>query len=95
MPSAPATRSWPHTVSNLRAHLRARGLRAPGLEGEKAAAIRLCADGVNRGHAAAVGALHGLEYAEEFHWIGPETPMPVEPDPLMAFIQRHAEAAEG
>jgi LmbE family N-acetylglucosaminyl deacetylase len=82
-----------HTVSDLRAHLRSRGLRASGLEGDEAAAIRLYAEGVTRERDAAVGALHGIGYAEEFHWIGPETPMPIEPDPLAAFVARHAEPA--
>lgn len=80
-----------HTVSDLRSHLEARGLRVPGLEGDEAAAIRLYAEGVHRERAAAVGAVHGLKYAEEFHWIGPESPMPIEPDPLTAFVSRHAE----
>lgn len=84
-----------HTVSDLRSHLEARGLRVPGLEGDEAAAIRLYAEGVHRERAAAMGTRHGLEYAEEFHWIGPETPMPIEPDPLTAFVRRHAEPFGG
>ena len=84
-----------HTVSDLRSHLRVRELRVAGLDGDGDAAIRLYAEGVHRERAAAVGALHGLAYAEEFHWIGPETPTPIEPDPLIAFIDRHAEPAAG
>ena len=84
-----------HTVSDLRSHLRARELRVAGLDGDGDAAIRLYAEGVHRERAAAVGGLHGLAYAEEFHWIGPETPTPIEPDPLIAFIDRHAEPAAG
>lgn len=84
-----------HTVSDLRSHLETRGLRVPGLEGDEAAAIRLYAEGVHRERAAAMGTLHGLAYAEEFHWIGPETPMPIEPDPLTAFVSRHAEPFGG
>ena len=41
------------------------------------------------------GPCTGWTYAEEFHWIGPDTPMPIEPDPLVAFIARHARAAHG
>ena len=84
-----------HTVSDLRTHLRSRGLRAPGLEGDDQAAIRQYADGVHRQRAGVIGSLHGLAYAEEFHWIGPDTPMPIEPDPLTAFIARHAERLQG
>lgn len=82
-----------HTVSDLRSHLATRDLRVPGLDGDAEAAIRLYAEGVHRERAAAVGAIHGLGFAEEFHWIGPETPTPLEPDPLATFIEQHAESA--
>ena len=84
-----------HTVADLRTHLGARGYRAPGLEGDEDVAIRTYAEGVHRERAAAIGSLHGLAFAEEFHWIGPDTPMPIEPDPLVAFIARHAEPLTG
>lgn len=80
-----------HTVSDLRSHLLARGLRVTGLDGDTDEAIRFYAEEVHRARAAALGAPHGLAYAEEFHWIGPDTPQPIEPDPLAGFIARHAE----
>lgn len=82
-----------HTVNGLRAYLQARGLRMADLEGGEEAAIQVYAEGVHVERAATVGATHGLAYAEEFHWIGPDTPAPLEPDPLATFIARRAEPA--
>jgi LmbE family N-acetylglucosaminyl deacetylase len=83
-----------HTVDDMRGHLRERGLRAPVLEGDDQAAIRAYADGIHRERSAAIGALHGVAHAEEFHWIGPNAPMPLNPDPLATFIARHTEPLE-
>jgi LmbE family N-acetylglucosaminyl deacetylase len=84
-----------HTVSDLRAYVVSRGMQAAGLEGDTEAAIRFYAEEIHRRHAATVGATHGLAYAEEFHWIGPESPQPGVEDPLAAFIARHAQPTKG
>lgn len=84
-----------HTVAGVRDYVRARGLRIAGLEADDEAAIRYYAERFHRSLAASVGSLHGLEYAEEFHWIGPDTPMPMDPDPLAAFLASHAEPVQG
>ncbi len=83
-----------HTVSDLQAYLRERGLRMAALEGSDDEAVSAFVDGVHRERAAIVGRPYGLDYAEEFHWIGPDSPSPIEPDPLATFIARHAAPAE-
>ena len=80
-----------HAVADLRAGLAARRLRAPGLEGSEDESIEAYVQGLSRERDATIGRRHGLELAEEFHWIGPDAPQPLDADPLPGFIARHTE----
>ncbi len=70
-------------VREFRAKLAARKLKLPELEGDEPSAIRAFADLRFRRTAARRGREHGLEYAEQFHHIGPDTS-------LDEYIARHA-----
>lgn len=62
-------------VRELRDELAARGLKLPELEGNEADAIRAFADLRFRAASAQRGKEFGLEFAEKFHYIGPESPL--------------------
>lgn len=70
-----------HMVQDLRASLREKGMKLPELEGGQAAEnyIRLAFEARD----AAVGKRHGLEAAEEFHYIGPDREME-------EYLEKHA-----
>ncbi len=72
-----------HMVGEARDELARRQLKLPALEGDQDAAIRAYADLRFRGAAAERGKEYGLEYAERFHYIGPDTS-------LDEYIARHA-----
>jgi LmbE family N-acetylglucosaminyl deacetylase len=72
-----------HMYKDLNASVAERKLRLPALSGDNESAIREYTDLVFRQRDAAVGRRHGLEYAEEFHYIGPE-------NPLEQYISRNA-----
>jgi LmbE family N-acetylglucosaminyl deacetylase len=59
-----------HMVKDLNASLAERRLRLPALSGGDDAAIREYTSLVFQNRDAAVGKKHGLEYAEEYHYIG-------------------------
>jgi len=60
-----------HMVKDLNASLADRKLRLPALAGGDDRAIREYTDLVFQNRDAANGRKHGLDYAEEFHYIGP------------------------
>ena len=62
-----------HMVKDLNASLAERKLRLPALAGADESAIREYSSLVFQNRDAAVGKKHGLEYAEEYHYIGPDT----------------------
>lgn len=62
-------------VRELRHELAAQGWQLPELEGTEAEAIRAFADFRFRAGFARRGKEHGLDYAEQFHYIGPESPL--------------------
>jgi len=64
-----------HMVGEFRDALAERKLKLPELEGNSDAAIRAYADLRFRRAAAERGREYGLEYAERFHYIGPDTSM--------------------
>lgn len=70
-------------VRELREELDQRGLKLPALEGSEADAIRAYADLRFREAAAKRGREFGLEYAEKFHYIGPDSP-------LDEYVAKHA-----
>ncbi len=72
-----------HMVGELRDELAQRKLKLPELEGDADAAIRAYADLRFREGARRRGAEYGLEYAEKFHYIGPDTS-------LDSYIASHA-----
>jgi LmbE family N-acetylglucosaminyl deacetylase len=72
-----------HMVGEFRDELAKRNLKLPELEGDRDAAIRAYADLRFRRAAAERGKSHGLAYAEQFHYIGPDTT-------LDAYIAKHA-----
>jgi LmbE family N-acetylglucosaminyl deacetylase len=59
-----------HMVKDLNATLAKRGLRLPAMTGDSAVDAFIRESFVTRDHS--VGAKHKLEYAEEFHYIGPD-----------------------
>ncbi len=59
-------------VREFRGALAARKLKLPELEGDEASAIRAYVDLRFRSAAARRGREYGLEYAEQFHYIGPD-----------------------
>jgi len=59
-------------VRRLREELAAKNLKLPELEGDEPSAIRAFADMAFRESARQKGAEYGLEYAEKFHYIGPD-----------------------
>src|SRR5204862_8071533 len=61
-----------HMVKDLNASLADRKLRLPALAGGDESAIREYSSLVFQNRDAAVGKRHGLEYAEEYHYIGPD-----------------------
>lgn len=62
-----------HMVGEFRQSLAQRKLKLPELEGDPAAAIRAFADLRFRTASARRGKEYGLQYAEQFHYIGPDT----------------------
>lgn len=74
-----------HMVREFKDELAKRKLKLPELEGDLDQAIRAYADLRFRNGFAARGKLYGLEYAERFHYIGPDTS-------LDAYIKEHAVA---
>ncbi len=72
-----------HMVGEFRDALAARKLKLPELEGDRDAAIRAYADMRFRSGAKRRGEPYGLEYAEQFHHIGPDTS-------LDAYVTQHA-----
>lgn len=62
-----------HMVRRLQADLAQRNLRLPMLGDDEESAIRTFADLQFRDFAARVGQRHGLQYAEAFHYFGPES----------------------
>ncbi|HEY7304513.1 MAG TPA: PIG-L family deacetylase [Bryobacteraceae bacterium] len=72
-----------HMVEDLNASLAARNRRVPALTGDKDGAIGEYAKAVFQERDRTVGQKYGLEYAEEFHYVGPDTS-------LDAYVSRHA-----
>jgi LmbE family N-acetylglucosaminyl deacetylase len=72
-----------HMVQDFNASLAARNQRVPALTGDKDSAIGEYAKAVFQERDRTVGQKYGLEYAEEFHYIGPDTS-------LDAYVSRHA-----
>lgn len=72
-----------HMVGEFRDSLAERKLKLPELEGSQEAAIRAYADLRFRRGAQQRGQPYGLEYAERFHYIGPDTS-------LDAYVEKHA-----
>ncbi|MGD9720655.1 MAG: PIG-L deacetylase family protein [Pirellulales bacterium] len=72
-----------HMLREFRDELAARKLKLPELEGNLEQAIAAYADLRFRTGAAARGKLHGLGFAEQFHYIGPDTS-------LDEYLARHA-----
>jgi LmbE family N-acetylglucosaminyl deacetylase len=64
-----------HMVQDLKASLAARKLKLPALEGTGEQAIASYAKLAFQTRDANVGSRHGLSYAEEFHYIGPDSAM--------------------
>jgi LmbE family N-acetylglucosaminyl deacetylase len=62
-----------HMVKDLNASLAERKLRLPALSGSDESAIREFTSVAFRQRDADTGRKHGLEYAEEFHYIGPDS----------------------
>ena len=62
-----------HMVKDLNVSLADRKLRVPALGGEQSSAIAEFVKAAFEQRDAATGRRHGLEYAEEFHHIGPDT----------------------
>ena len=62
-----------HMVGEFRDQLALRKLKLPELEGDRDAAIRAYAELRFRRAAAERGKPYGLAYAEQFHYIGPDT----------------------
>ena len=61
-----------HMIKDLNASMAERNMRLPALVGDEQAAIDEYTRLVIDKRDAAVGARHGLRYAEEFHYIGPD-----------------------
>lgn len=70
-------------VREFRDQLRQRKLKLPELEGDEDSAIRAYADLRFRSIFARLGQAHGLQYAERFHYIGPD-------DSLEGYVKEHA-----
>ncbi len=72
-----------HMIKDLNASVAERHMRLPTLAGDEAAAIaeftKLALENRDR----VVGAKHGLQYAEEFHYVGPDKS-------LDEYVARHA-----
>ncbi|MGH9666733.1 MAG: PIG-L deacetylase family protein [Bryobacteraceae bacterium] len=62
-----------HMIRDLNDSLAARKLRVPALAGEEESAIDEYIRAAFEERDRAAGHKHGLEYAEEFHYIGPDT----------------------
>jgi len=60
-----------HMVKDLQTSLAERRLKLPGLEGREEDAIEEYAKATFQARDAEIGRRHGLSYAEEFHYIGP------------------------
>lgn len=73
------------TGSRLKAQLAARGLRLPELDGDDETADRQYIRRFLLNGDRALGALHGLAYAEAFYYLGPAGSSEVE-----AYVARHA-----
>jgi LmbE family N-acetylglucosaminyl deacetylase len=73
-----------HMVKDLNDGLKERGLRIPALAGDAASANREFIRSAFIAHDQTTGSKHGLAYAEEFHYIGPDTS-------LNEYIASHAE----
>jgi len=61
-----------HMIKGLNASMAERNMRLPALAGDETAAIEEYTKLVIEKRDAAIGAKHGLRYAEEFHYIGPD-----------------------
>ncbi len=72
-----------HMVGDFRDELKARKLKLPELEGDPEAAIKAYVDLRFRAGFAKRGEPYGLAYAEQFHYIGPDTS-------LDEYIKQHA-----
>lgn len=72
-----------HMVKDLKDSLAERKLRLPELSGDDASAREAYIKFAFEARDHAIGAKYGLEYAEEFHYIGPDQAME-------AYISRHA-----
>lgn len=70
-------------VRHLRDDLAAKKLKLPELEGDEESAIRTFADIAFRESARQKGQEYGLEYAEKFHYIGPD-------ERLNDYLEAHA-----
>jgi LmbE family N-acetylglucosaminyl deacetylase len=70
-------------VRQARDELAARKLKLPELEGDEGSAIRAFADIRFRAAAERRGREHGLNFAEQFHYIGPDTS-------LDEYVKQHA-----
>jgi LmbE family N-acetylglucosaminyl deacetylase len=72
-----------HMIKDLNASVAERNLRLPALAGDETAAIAEFTKTAVENRDRAVGGKYGLDYAEEFHYIGPDKS-------LEAYIARHA-----
>lgn len=72
-----------HMVGELRDELAERNLKLPEIEGPREKAIRAFAELRFKAGSARRGAAHGLAFAEQFHYIGPDAA-------LEEYIARHA-----
>ena len=61
-----------HMIKDLNASMAERKMRLPALAGDETAAVEEYTKLVVEKRDAAIGAKHGLRYAEEFHYIGPD-----------------------
>ena len=70
--------------ARLKRRLREQGLRLPLLEGDDAAANRNYIREFVLRRDREIGQRHGLKYAEQYHYIGPE------PSPVDEYVKKHA-----
>lgn len=72
-----------HAIKDLNVSVAERNLRLPGLAGDETAAINEFTKWAIESRDRAVGAKYGLQYGEEFHYIGPDKS-------LDDYVSRHA-----
>jgi LmbE family N-acetylglucosaminyl deacetylase len=77
-------------MNSVKTQLAQQGLMLPALNKKDDDVLREFVNITFKCRDAQVGEKYGLQYAEEYHYIGPNSPFPISPNPLGDYVRKNA-----